>query len=70
LSPQKNQKGFQQKGFLAAQGLCPANQVKPGLQTIAPKPHISAATAKFPMPFQRTGPPLFCLISAEAGLLT
>jgi len=28
-------KSSQQQGFYAAQGLCPANQAKPGLQTIA-----------------------------------
>jgi hypothetical protein len=27
---------FQQKGFFAARGLCPANQAKPGLQNLAP----------------------------------
>ncbi|HTE00157.1 MAG TPA: hypothetical protein VK668_12775 [Mucilaginibacter sp.] len=51
---QQVNKGFQQKCFFAAHGLCPANQAKPGLQTIAPKSRIPDATAKFAMPFLRT----------------
>jgi hypothetical protein len=36
LTRQSNQSAFQQKGFFAARGVCPANQAKPGLQYFCP----------------------------------
>jgi hypothetical protein len=35
LDPKVTKRSSQQKGFFAAQGLCPANSAKPGLETIA-----------------------------------
>jgi hypothetical protein len=57
--------------LLCAQGLRPANQSEPGLQTIAPlrslKPTTSANICYAPQPHRL---PLFCPLSPEAYLLT
>ena len=46
-----NQKGFQQKGFFAAQGLCPANQPKPRAAKCCPTSFALAhASANIAMP--------------------
>jgi hypothetical protein len=66
-----NQKRLSVERLLCALGLCTANQPKPGLQNLAPLSFAQArASASIAMPCNRTWPPLFCLISAEAYLLT
>jgi hypothetical protein len=61
----------QQKGFFTAQGLCPANQAKPGLQNLDPLTFAQAtASASIAIPLQPHCLPSFCLISPEAVLLT
>jgi hypothetical protein len=68
---QSNQKSSQQRGFFAAQGLCPANQAEPGLQTIAPLRSLKSITsANICYALQPHRPPLFCPLSPEAYLLT
>jgi hypothetical protein len=71
LTRQSNQSAFQQKGFFAARGVCPANQAKPGLQYFCPGDPCALRTlhAKHCYALPRAWPALFCLISAEAVLL-
>jgi hypothetical protein len=72
LRHKSNKKSSQEKCFFAAQGLCPANQAKPGLQSFYPASLAFAlASVKicYALPL-RTRPPSFCLILAEALLLT
>jgi len=78
LGPKVTKRPSQQKGFFAARGLCAANQAKPGRETVAPPCALLACALAlaftllqiFPMPCRAHWPPLFCLISAEAVLLT
>jgi hypothetical protein len=67
-----NQKGFQQKGFFAALGLYPANQVKPRAAKCCPTIRSPNPTLQQLLlcPFLRSEPTLFYLISPEAVLLT
>ncbi len=66
-----NQKGFQQRCFFAARGLYAANQTKSRAANYCPfLPLKALAWQNLLCPFQRSRPPLFCLISPEAYLLT
>jgi hypothetical protein len=64
-----NQKRYQQKGFFAAQGLCPAKRTEPGLELFCPYPR-RPTHAKTSYALQPHHPPLFCPFSPEAALLT
>jgi len=72
LDPKVTKKSSQQAlASLPHYGLCPANQAEPGAGVFCPAirtrhPRFS----KILMPLQPHYPPSFCLISAEAGLLT
>jgi hypothetical protein len=47
-----NQKGFQRKGFFAALGLCPANQLKPRAAILCPTAFAPATSSQsLLMPF-------------------
>jgi hypothetical protein len=68
---QSNQRSSQQKGFFAAQCLCPANQSEPraGIFCPASPAHFHLFCKSSYAPATR-GPPLFCPLSPEAVLLT
>jgi hypothetical protein len=57
---EKKQKSSQQRGFFAARGFCPANQVKPRAVKFCPAiaPTWPALQQKITMPFRTHRPPV------------
>jgi hypothetical protein len=71
LDPKVTKRSSQPTLASLPHGPCAANQAKPGLQNFALLRSLQAiASANIAMPYSRTWPASFCLISGEAGRLT
>jgi hypothetical protein len=66
---EKNQKSSHSGGFLAAQALCAANQIKPKARSFCPNT-TSPSLCKITNAFAAARPILFYLISPEAARMT